>query len=409
MNLASARSAADFPKIRLITPNGNASFSNLNQVYTSLGLSYTLNLLYVTLFMGSSFFGFLLNGLTLVVLSTRSKFHLSLYFYLKASTLTCLCLNLFHVMFALVSSPQIVCLGNTYSAQFFISYIYMPVSSTLGYFKFILNTIMILERISVLRPRRVRFIYSSPSITVILGFVCAVVLMLPHYFVYVPYNLKLADSSTGLVTDLFITDMSTYARSLNGKILLKATAAFRGVAICFLDVVLSSLLVYYFKQFVNRKNTLKNSSKPAVSNAANRFYQEAATSGSQVFSGVSHHKELAVPLLERIRGLSRDNSSLNTPNRMKNQAESRMFGSEEKNVTQTVLFQCIFSVLHQILIFVTHGYVLLTGGVTDSGELIFFVSYVSAVRQAANFFIFYFFNNIFKQEVIIFLACAPTK
>jgi hypothetical protein len=82
----------------------------------------------------------------------------------------------------------------------------------------------------------------------------------------------------------------------------------------------------------------------------------------------------------------------------------------EKSITTTVIVHCTFSLAHQLLLLGTFFYTIsVTGAVTNSAILLFVTNFTSVIRQAINFFLFYFFNKKFQKDVEVIFSCLFKK
>ena len=360
------------PEFILITAKGNSTFPSMNAMYASLGLSYTLNLLYISVFLATSLAGVILNSLTLALLIKEKKFKQQpVYFFLKISTLTALLLNLFHSAFALVSCPQVLDLGNSMFVQTAVSFYYWPVVVMLGYYKFAINTLLILDRIAALKHQIKKFISFSPARSSLVLLLVSVLVILPRFFVYRPYKLRLVNVETRQETDMFIRDASAFARTQSGRLILNAISGVRSSVLCVIDIVLNVWTICLFRKFLTNKQKMTKFDMNALLESSSTPHNSSAIASSS------------------------QNVTPSPP-----QSPSYAQKLDEKNVIKLVMAQCFFSIMHQIMLFGTFCCILADeNGLVGSATLVFVTGYVSVVRQTITFFIFYFFNKRFKRDV----------
>jgi hypothetical protein len=205
--------------------------------------------------------------------------------------------------------------------------------------------------------------------------------MLPHYFVYTPAKYGIVHED-GVFEEFFVTETSSFAKSEHWQIFLNTIAAFRSVGMCLIDIVLNAIVIYYFDKFLRNKGTLMNfslisrSRTPPASNV---------TSSIEASTEPATKQFIAAPMVSRTYA----NNSANNLNT-----------TTEKSITKTVIVHCTASLAHQILLLGTFFYTIsATDAVTNSAILLFVVNYVSVIRQAINFILFYFCNTKFQKDV----------
>jgi hypothetical protein len=377
--------------IVLISKTRNVSFESMTALYTYSGLLASLSTVYATVFMSCALLGCILNILTFCVLQVEKSFT-PLYFYLKAITVISLLLNVFQLLFSFVQSRHHSSLGNSYMAQAYISYCYKPVINTLGFYKFVLNAHLTLDRIVVLRPRLKTKFSESPRLACTFTFILTVLVMSPHYLMYSPVSYVIYDESLETYSEFHVTETSDFAKTRTGVIFLNSVAAVRSVSMCLIDIILNAFTIFFFKQFMNNKSKMMNFSY-------NIRQSEAAVCRTRD----QHQAELAESQTNSSSQSEERGTIITQTSRSNNNVEL------EKSVTFMVIVHCTASLAHQILLLITFFYVVTSGQVTGSAILIFVTNYVSVLRQAANFFIFYYFNKKFQKDARFLLSYCLKK
>jgi hypothetical protein len=255
--------ASALSQVILISSTKNALFESMAALYTSYGLFKSLSTIYATIFMSTALLGCFLNILTICVLHV-DKAHTPLFFYLKEITIISLLLKIMQFPFSLVKSRHYLSLGNSYAAQAYISYCYKPIINTFGFYKFVLNAHLTLDRIVMMRPRLNTWFSESPRLACSLTFLLTVLLMSPHYLTYSParYLIRRSDlydaSQDFTYSEFHVTEASGFAQTRQGVIILNVEAAFRSVTMCLIDAFLNGFTIYYFKLFLSNKNKMTN-------------------------------------------------------------------------------------------------------------------------------------------------------
>jgi hypothetical protein len=323
--------------IVLLTPRFNVTFPDIETLYTSFGFARIVSLLYVTLQVATLSIGVILNAISLYLLSGKS-FKIPLYFYLRVAVLDSLLACLLAIGFSLCMSRQFVNFANTSGAMKYIAYISQPIANTLIYFKFVMDAILALDRIATFKPQVKRFFKFSPYTITTLAFMISVLLVSPQYYVYTPNHYTVFSNKTGFSVVHF-AETTNFTKSLIGKIIQNGVAILRNVAICALDIALNIISITLFNRHMNKKNEM-------VTNTGTRSRERA-----------------------------------------------------DRNAMKMVIFICVVSVFHQIVLITNFFYVVFVGSVTFWTSITLFASTeISSLRYASNFFIFYFFNRNFRHK-----------
>jgi hypothetical protein len=366
----------------------NTSFENMTTLYASVGYTETLSILYLSIFIVCAVIGCALNTLTFSVLQIE-KAATSVYVYLKLITLISLLLNVLQILFALVQGRYYLSVGNSYTAQAYISYCYKPLINTLGFYKFVLNAHLTWDRILAMRPSLKTKFNQSPRKACTLTFIITILFMAPHYFVYIPVKYIIYLPSASSYMDFFVTETTKFSKEKSVIIFLNSIAAFRSVFMCLVDIILNGLTIYFFEKFLSNKTNLMTS-------AINR---QPSLKGSKLTDTENGDGDslLMTPLAVNLGNQPSIASCSNlrgVPNSL----------AVEKSITKMVIVHCSFSLAHHLLLLGTFFYTVSSGRVENSAILIIVTNYVSVVRQAANFFLFYFFNTKFQKDVDIMLS-----
>jgi hypothetical protein len=352
----------------------------MNALYDSLGFLYVESVLYMSVFVECACFGFLLNWFSFFIfVKGARRFTLSpIYVYLKILTCTSLLANLLQVIFAIGLSRRLLFLGNSIYWQYFFAYVYSPLHSTLTFFKFAMDAVVILDRIATINTRlRGLCMSRSPLFNSAVALIVTIVIISPQYVLYVPYKCLVLSEETQTTTELYITDTSTFARTPHGNWLMNVATIFGSVTLCVVDLVLNMASFCMFKSYFVHKDHLTNNVRMQV---------------------IAQQQGL-LPVPEGEQGeedkITDDVSS--TPRTSSDKpAHSR---SSERSLTKMCIVMCTVSVVHQIVHVTNTFVVMMVGGGGKAVFSIFVSNFVSVLRHSSNFFLFYSFNKNFKKEV----------
>jgi hypothetical protein len=331
--------------IVLITPVRNVTLPDLDTLDTMLGMSCIVSLLYLLIQLPTVLIGIVLNSISLYIFTRNKSFRQPIYSYLKVTVLASLTSNLVVIVFDLCASRQFVSFSNTLWAMCFVAYVYPPVFNALLFFKHVVDTLLVLDRIGVLKPRLGEHMKLSPIINSAIAFVISIILVSPQYFVYISNKYVIYSNRTGF-SEINFVDTSAFSKSQTGKILISTVNISRSVLICLFDITLNLYSMYLFKKYVAKKKALG------------------------AWGSASAMMTLSVKNVTRA----------------------------EHNLARMVIVICLVSVLHQIVVIINFVYVLAIGAVTLSTSVSIFTSNeLTNLRHATNFFFVYFFNRNFRN------------
>jgi hypothetical protein len=216
----------------------------------------------------------------------------------------------------------------------------------------------------------------SPKLACTATFLVTAALMSPHYTMYSPVKYLVYDEYSAAYTELYTTEPSFFAKT--NVLLLNSVAAFRSITMFMADICLNSLTIYYFKNFLSKQNSYAYNQKLL---SEPRLPEQPATDVVE-----------SVPCEMAKTSLSKEVRV----NKICERKESRT--NAEKSITFMVIVHCSISLAHQILLLATFFYVITSEELRNSAILVFTTNYVSATRQASNFFLFYSFNKNFQRD-----------
>jgi hypothetical protein len=144
-------------------------------------------MLLVTVFLACAAVGLFLNILSLNIL-LNARFNQPVYFYIRVMIVSSVASNFVHILFAVVCSRYFLAIGNSYASQAALVFVLNPIQNTLTFYKFVVDALCTLERISKFRPRVARILGQSPRVNSTVALVLVIILLLSHYFYFWPYR-----------------------------------------------------------------------------------------------------------------------------------------------------------------------------------------------------------------------------
>jgi hypothetical protein len=378
---------SSLPKVWLIGPPSsleiNTSFANMDELFNSFGFSRMKSILYLSLFIECASVGFLLNLFSLWIFMRSRKFNQPIYFYLKVLTFTSMLANFLQILFAIGMSRRLHTFGDSIHWQYFFAYVYSPLHNTLTFYKFIMDAVIIVDRISTINPKVKACMKQRPCFKSIVGFLIATVLASPQFLLYSPYEFNIFDEETGETARFYTTDVSLFARDPHGSLLISLVTVFRSLVLCAIDLALNIVSFFKFKNYFLKKNRLTNTA--------------AASSAGGVLSPKrsEHLDDLAINTEDSATRAASERSI--GPGHMRYRSTHVKNTIVEKSLTKMCIVMCTISIAHQI-VYVTNTFTMLSlGGVRPKSAVSIFASEIASVlRHSSNFFIFYSFNKNFK-------------
>lgn len=178
------------------------NFSNDTSIYLSLseqlaqhGDHIWLELLVIIFYIPACFIGTLLSAVSILIFYQK-EFRLPMYSYLMVYSINMLFICIISIYSAITTPTQVISFANTYAANWYVSYIYLPCINLNYFFTTILNIVMTLDRIALFVPK-LKKLYSINHYLV-----CAAILLMcfifgfPVFYFYKPNStlLKLRDN-----------------------------------------------------------------------------------------------------------------------------------------------------------------------------------------------------------------------
>jgi hypothetical protein len=218
------------------------------EIIGSSWLTDVLNFYPFTIF---GILGLTLNLLAFAILANKREFHMSMYTYLRVYTVQNSIMCLISTFNFLCTSYRLFSFVNSYTAQLFAQFIYIPIANFCYFYNGVLEILILLDRISIMNLRVKQCIKLSPAkICLIAGLACFII-DLPYYFTYEPGAKTILLSGNTTFTAWYLGTTS-FATSQPGTVIVFVVAAVRDILVMLILVVLNVtsfiLLSRYFKQ-----------------------------------------------------------------------------------------------------------------------------------------------------------------
>jgi hypothetical protein len=352
--------------------NGSTIFSSLESALYGIGFIFSVEMLFLTIFMVVSIAGVVLNTFGVYIFyrpSLNSSTSPVVFSYMKYETMIGVVGNLACIAMGLSFCSGSVWFENTYTAQWIFSYIGTPVYNMSAYAKFLIEIAIVVDRILMLVPSfgsrwGLRDILKVKRPYLILLTVCACTVIINYPFIYLMNSpLVITLVNYGLpdhpVYTYFTSPRNPWSLWGNpGYYLVLFISIVKHVVTFFMEMVLNVISLVLFQKHLASKNKLVG---PSVNIRAAQQTRQAGENSRESPGG--------------------------------------------RKMANLVLFITVTGFVHHLLLLNLLVYSLLNPVVNLTLRIIIFSAFFSStMRHALNFVQFYLFNTAFRKEARAALA-----
>ncbi len=346
------------------------------------GSTWLLDNLYLYFITSIGFVGFFLNALSLVTLIGIRK-RQAVYIYFQMLTLNGVLLCGLLMLNFYTRTPRIFDFALTYGAGVYrCKFSYS--GYTIGLFGRLINTCILLERISVFKPKLAIFV-RKPFLILFICFSISIVTSFPTFFLY---EVRLASEFKEALTSLQKARNFPYCRraefsaTVLGRIVLLAITVFRDLIWLIVEVLATVFSVILLNKFIKKKQEILGSSanitnivKPSTSdNSSNRIEKNSTTFS---MSKIKENDRQKVIIVNRTKSYSRTN----------------------KNISKMSLCFSFISIIANLTSLASSiVFILISNGMLFH-QLTFVNVLAGILKNISNFFLFYFFNKNFRSFI----------
>jgi hypothetical protein len=228
----------------------------LEDILTKYGKTLFMNYLWLYPFVISGSVGFVFNIVSFVIFQGR-EFNTPLYAYLRVYSINSAQVCFFSVFIFLANTIHFFEWTNQYWTNAYYLYVYIPFVNFGYFFGTFLDIVITLDRISNFN-RYVRALMKlSAHKSCMLGFILCLVIDFPYFFVFVPNSatFDVINKDGQIIRDyvLWFADLSTFAKSKAGTIILFMIYAFRDLFLMLLEIAVNIVSIWYLKAYLNKK------------------------------------------------------------------------------------------------------------------------------------------------------------
>ena len=366
--------------------SANDSFASLDLALTNFGSHLFVDILYVSMLISTSLVGVILNSLSLVVFISKknNEFRIGFYDYMRVYSSCGILLNFSEFFFGFTQCYHLFPeLARQFAAQFYTTYIYSPVHNTLTCLKFLIDILIIINRLLSFNSSSNRLCSKFKSLSPYMLSLVILMVLIPlnsPYFIAYALEKKIIkvtnDNNNENDDQLFVYYIivnSKFALSILGQAVLYALFFLRHVLTLCVEIALNCIFYIQLRRYAIRKSLLTR----------------CKTLRSNQISSASDY--IVIDLAK----------SANTPPMPINRSVLSCVNVSEKNTqrnTRMIVVMSVVSMFHQAVLITYYVYDIQSSD-TLRDALRFCSNYISCLRHSLAFFIFYAYNKTFKSSI----------
>jgi hypothetical protein len=384
--------------------NGTTVYTDLDSALVALGKDFNIDMLYLTIYLAVAIAGILGNILSVWIFFRPAFFSSTsppLFAYLRYEAMIGVVGNLVATLYGLMKCSYTLPATNNYASQWIQSFITMSLYNMSYYAKFLIEIIIVLDRILILAPSfgsllKLNKLLKIKRTYLVLLTVCSFTVLVNYPYIY----LMFAPTKNVLVNYTFPeSQFYTYyttsrtvwsAWGNQGYYPMLFIYIFKNCFTFAIETVLNIFSLVLFQRHLAHKATLVGP-KPNT----NRHNQN-----------VQHHVDADVD-----GSITDPNNAttITTNGRSRRTGESHSSSSGGstggRKMANLVLIKSVTGFVHNVLLTTQSFYFLNNPKTSVTLRSIQFSAYFATnVRHAINFLQFYFFNAAFHKEALIALA-----
>ena len=366
MSLPISKSNDDYPAFK---------HANIDQLLTQFASTWTLDSIYLFLIAPFGVLGFILNLLSFFILNHSEFNKVNIYGYFKVITINSALLCLIQSTLFISLTYRYFAFSNTYEANFYGTYIYIPVSNVFLLYGSLLDMCISIERSSIFYPKLKALSKHKPYIVCLILFIISILIGLPYFFINCPLYYD-APYFNNTFIRLWYWDITEFGRSLVGQILTYANFFVRDVVFLLIELFLNIFAIVLFKNYFKNKARLLGKN--------NLINQTLVKSNNDTNSSETPNNAIA---------------QTSQTSKVRNKAsQTNNLSSQEKNLTIMIMIMCFLSIIIHLFYLVVATLLFFNNPILTSGTGSF-VSFTCTLKHLSNIIFLYLFNVNFRNKV----------
>jgi hypothetical protein len=371
--------------------NSTAVFQDLASAWSALGYNFTIQMIYLTIYMVISIVGLIGNFFSVFIFYRPAFNYVNappLFAFLRYESIIDFVGNLIGAIFAFYACANLLPFVNNYPSQWLQGYIVIPVYTVAYYAKFLIEIVIVLDRIIILVPSvgtrfKLNYLVKSkrPYLVFISIWIFSFLINFP-YFYPIPAN-----PTTSVLVNYGYPGCHVYTYYSSGRnnwsswgnpgyYIMIAIYIFKNGITFFVETALNVVSLILFQRYLAYHNSVTiNGLVSRRAKALNHIHTQGSGSVQPV-------RDIAA---------EQHNNTVDT-------------SAGGRNMANLVLTQTVSSFIHDTLLLSYTLNMLINPKQADTSRILQLVStFATAVRHSINFLQFYFFNSKFREEVCIVL------
>ena len=313
--------------------------NDLDKWFDYFGLTFEMDITYVYVLIPISVISSCLNFLTFIVLSNK-EFNLSVFYsYLRLYIFNSLMISMLLITTFVSNSYRIFSFTNSFWSIAYGIYVFTPILTVLYFYSNLLEFCLIMERTEKFLPAKYRFIKKLDFNKLCLGlFAFSIFLNIPAFLNCYPAvrSVRLENNSTHLI---YYWGISEFSDSFYGKAITYAAFFARDFLFLSIKIVLNILSVHVIRKYLGKLNKVSDGQLTA---------------------------------------------------------KKTYISQTDRSLTKMVIITIVFSIFENIFFAIANGYYIIV--ISTLSDYLILVSYLAvAVKHGLNFFIFFMYNNSFRN------------
>jgi hypothetical protein len=370
--------------------NDTSVYTSLASALYAIGFIPATEILYMTIYLAVSIAGFFLNILTMLTTlqPAMSKSNSPpLFAYMRYQAIIGIVGNLAGAAYGINTCSDLVSIVNNYTSQWIMAYLALPLYTMAYYAKFLIEIAIVVDRIIMLVPTLpLAGLLKVKRPYLVMIFVCLFTIFIDYPYIYLlitPVTTNLVSYGpvkTEMFTFFSVTRGAWSFWPTSGYFIMLFIYIFKHVVTFAFETVLNITSLVLFQRHLARKRRIVVAVYPHTRHENNNKSNNSAVMMNTTTAGAGSSMHTA-----------------HNENNRNNGGESE--GSAGgRNMAMLFMLLSVTGFAHSSLLtgYTLYGLVYPKQGVA-SRVLQFSSTFASALRHAANFLLFYFFNATFRK------------
>jgi hypothetical protein len=213
--------------------------------YKKIGSTWIIDSIYLAIISPIGFIGFILNLFCFAILCKIKIKETKIYEYLKIYSLNSSLICLTFGFFFMSHSPRYFKDFTNYYVKFFVCRLFAYGTISLYFFNNVLDILIILDRISIFKPKLNVFRLDKPYVLCSIAFVMCFLINLFYYF-----SIDIASNESYFESNsISYCEQNEFGKTRHGFILNLLLIVLRDIITLMLEIISSILVIHYYNKY----------------------------------------------------------------------------------------------------------------------------------------------------------------